>query len=67
VTPERVQADYHLTPIPSPDEPDPRLDPHTEPAYARSFATLAGSRRVTPVVGPVGDRSDDPDRERARP
>jgi alkaline phosphatase D len=60
VTPERAQADYHLTPTPSADEPDPRIAPDTEPRYSRSFQTLAGSRRVTAAAEPVGDRSDDP-------
>ena len=66
VTPERVQADYHLTPTPTADQPDPRVDRGTEPAYARSFSTLAGSRRVSAADGPVGERSDEPTRVRDR-
>jgi phosphodiesterase/alkaline phosphatase D-like protein len=60
VTPERVQADYFHTPVPTDVAPDPRVDPTVEPAYTRSFQTLAGSRRVTPAAGPVGPRADEP-------
>ena len=60
VTPDRVQADYYLTPAPSAAQPDPRIDPDVEPGYDRSFQTLAGSRRVSPAVGAVADRSDYP-------
>jgi phosphodiesterase/alkaline phosphatase D-like protein len=60
VTPDRVQADYYLTPVPTDARPDPRIDPAVTPVYARSFQTVAGSRRVTPATGPVGARSDDP-------
>lgn len=60
VTPERVQADWYLTPTPTDALPDPRVDPQVVPVYAHSFATLAGTRRVTPVAGPVGPRSDEP-------
>lgn len=60
VSPERVQADYHLTPTPSAEEPDPRIDPGTVPTYSRSFQTAAGSRRVSAADGPVGDRADEP-------
>ena len=66
VTPERVQADYHLTPTPTQEQPDPRVDPAVEPEYARSWQTLAGSRRVTAAVGPVGRRSDQPAEWRRR-
>jgi len=60
VTPDRVQADYHLTPRPTAAQPDPRIDPALEPAYAISWQTLAGSRRVSPATGPVGPRHDTP-------
>lgn len=60
VTPERVQADFHLTPTPTADQPDPRVDAGVEPTYARSWQTLAGSRRVSAATGPVGERSDHP-------
>ncbi|HEY5820730.1 MAG TPA: alkaline phosphatase D family protein [Propionibacteriaceae bacterium] len=60
VTPDRVQADYYLTPTPSADRPDPRVDPSAEPEYARSWQTKAGSRRVSAADGPVGGRSDKP-------
>lgn len=60
VTPERVQADYHHTPVPSSAQPDPRVEPTVEPAYARSYQTLAGSREVSTATGPVGTRSDQP-------
>ncbi|GAA2158411.1 alkaline phosphatase D [Humibacillus xanthopallidus] len=60
VTPERVQADYHHTPVPSSAKPDPRVDPAVLPAYTRSVQTLAGTRRLSGAVGPVGARSDEP-------
>ncbi|KGN30764.1 hypothetical protein N802_06035 [Knoellia sinensis KCTC 19936] len=60
VTPERVQVDYHHTPVPTSARPDPRIVPGLVPTYARSFQTLAGSRRATSAVGPVGPRSDRP-------
>src|SRR5262249_8800834 len=60
VTPERVQADYHHTPRPTAAQPDPRIDPALEPAYAISWQTLAGSRRISPATGPVGPRHDTP-------
>jgi phosphodiesterase/alkaline phosphatase D-like protein len=60
VTPERVQADYFLTPVPTEAQPDPRTDPTVVPAYARSWQTLAGTRRVSAATGPVGARSDFP-------
>ncbi len=60
VTPDRVQADFFLTPVPSDALPDPRVDATVVPVYTRSFQTLAGSRRVSPAAGPVGPRSDQP-------
>ncbi|GAB3678194.1 alkaline phosphatase D family protein [Angustibacter aerolatus] len=60
VTPERVQADFHLTPLPTSARPDPRVDPTALPAYATSWVTRAGSRRVVEGRGPVGARSDEP-------
>ncbi|GAA1431808.1 alkaline phosphatase D family protein [Microlunatus lacustris] len=67
VTPERVQADYHLTPEPTDERPDPRIDPTVEPVHARSWQTTAGSRRVSAAAGPVGERSDRPaERHRRR-
>ena len=42
VTPERVQADYHHTPVPTSAAPDPRVDPDVVPAYARSLQTAPG-------------------------
>ena len=60
VTPERVQADYHHTPVPSSANPEPRIDPDSMPAYARSLRTLAGTRRLSTASGPVGPRSDQP-------
>ena len=60
VTPERVQADYFLTPVPTDALPDPRVDPTVVPVYARSFQTVAGSRQVSAATGPVGPRSDTP-------
>jgi hypothetical protein len=60
LTPERVQADFYLTPVPTDQRPDPRVDPTVEPVYARSWQTRSGSRRISATVGPVGDRSDEP-------
>jgi phosphodiesterase/alkaline phosphatase D-like protein len=60
VTPQRVQADFHLTPTPTDALPDPRVNATVEPAYACSWQTLAGSRRVSPATGPVGPRCDRP-------
>ena len=60
VTPERVQADYHHTPVPTSAHPDPRVEQDVEPVYARSLRTLAGSRRLSAASGPVGPRSDQP-------
>lgn len=64
VTPERVQADYHLTPLPTSARPDPRLDRSALPTYATSYQTLAGTRAVVPAAGPVPARSDEPRRGR---
>lgn len=63
VTPERVQADFFHTPVPTTARPDPRVDPAVEPTYAISWQTRAGSRRVSRAIGPVGPRTDQP-RER---
>ena len=60
VTPERVQADFHHTPVPSSAAPDPRVDPQVVPTYARSLQTRAGTHRLTTASGPVGARSDGP-------
>ncbi|HET9022364.1 MAG TPA: alkaline phosphatase D family protein [Ornithinibacter sp.] len=60
VTPERVQVDYHHTPVPTSARPDPRVVPTIEPTYSRSLQTLAGSRRVTQATEQVGPRSDEP-------
>ena len=60
VTPERVQADYHHTPVPTSSQPDPRTVQTLLPTYSRSFQTLAGTRRVSSAAGPVGPRADRP-------
>jgi len=60
VTPQRVQADFHHTPVPTSASPDPRIDPNAMPVYAASMQTLAGSRRVSTASGPVGPRADEP-------
>jgi len=60
VTPERVQADFHLTPVPTTAQPDPRVVPGVLPTYATSWVTAAGTRRLAPGTGPVGRRSDSP-------
>ena len=66
VTPDRVHADFYLTPDPSEEQPDPRVDPATEPTYARSWQTLAGSRRLSAAAGPVGERADRPTERQPR-
>ncbi len=60
VTPDRVQADYYLTPPPTTAQPDPRVVPGVLPAYASSWQSVAGSRSVSAASGPVGARSDRP-------
>ena len=60
VTPERVQADYHHTPVPTSAAPDPRVNPAVVPSYVRSLQTLAGTHKLTAASGPVGARSDQP-------
>ena len=60
VTPARVQADYYLTSTPTDAQPDPRIDPAVTPTYARSFQTVAGTRKISAATGPVGPRSDSP-------
>lgn len=60
VTPDRVQADFYLTPVPTSARPDPRVDRDATPQYAVSWQTVAGSRQVSAAEGPVGPRSDRP-------
>ncbi|AKU15096.1 alkaline phosphatase D family protein [Luteipulveratus mongoliensis] len=60
VTPERVQADFHHTPVPTSAAPDPRVNAAVLPTYTRSFQTAAGSRRISAASGPVGPRNDHP-------
>ncbi|PPK63283.1 alkaline phosphatase D family protein [Actinokineospora auranticolor] len=60
VTRERVQADFHHTPVPSEAVPDPRTDPTTRPVFSSGWQTLAGTRTVVPAPGPIGPRSDEP-------
>jgi hypothetical protein len=60
VTPQRVQADFHLTPIPTDALPDPRVSATVEPSFRCSWQTRAGSRRVSAATGPVGPRADHP-------
>jgi len=60
VTPARVHADFYLTPTPSSAQPDPRLVRSIEPAYATSWQTLAGTRRVVPAASRLGARADEP-------
>ncbi|CAA9299363.1 MAG: putative alkaline phosphatase, partial [uncultured Friedmanniella sp.] len=66
VTPERVQADFYLTPTPTEADPDPRMAPDTRPGYRTSWQTRAGSRRLSAVNGPVGPRADEPRSPRRR-
>jgi phosphodiesterase/alkaline phosphatase D-like protein len=60
ITPERVQADFHHTPLPTSAMPNPVAVPTTRTAYVTSRQTLAGSRKLSPATGPVGSRSDEP-------
>ncbi|MCY7394794.1 MAG: alkaline phosphatase D family protein [Nocardioides sp.] len=60
VTPERVQADFHLTPTPTTAQPDPRIVPGVLPQYANSWVTTTGSRRVRPGTSRLQTRSDEP-------
>ncbi|MBA2388725.1 MAG: alkaline phosphatase D family protein [Geodermatophilaceae bacterium] len=60
VTPQRVQADFYHTPMPTVEQPDPRIDRRVLPAYSSSWQTLAGSRSVAPAASAVGPRSDEP-------
>ncbi len=60
VTPERVQADFHLTPVPTAARPDPRTDAQVLPVWASSWITVAGTRTLTAATGPVGPRADRP-------
>ena len=60
VTPDRVQGDWYLTPVPTSAQPDPRVVPTVEPAYASSWQSVSGSRRVTPATRRLGARSDKP-------
>ena len=60
VTPERVQADYYLTSVPTTAQPDPRVDPTAVPTYNTSWQTVAGTKKITPASGPVGKRSHRP-------
>jgi hypothetical protein len=53
-------AAANLTPVPTADRPDPRVDPPVEPIYASSWPTVSGSRRISPAAVPMGDRSDEP-------
>ena len=42
VTPERVQADYHHTPVPTSAAPDPRVDPAVVPDLRAQPADAGG-------------------------
>jgi phosphodiesterase/alkaline phosphatase D-like protein len=60
VTPERVQADFYLTPTPTSARPDPRIVQAVKPAYATSWQTLAGTRRVVAANTSLPSRADEP-------
>lgn len=60
VTPNRTQADFYLTPVPTTAQPDPRAVPGVLPQYAASWLTRAGSRRVVAEAGRLGARADEP-------
>lgn len=67
VTLERVQADFFVTPDPTPALVDPRTDPAVEPVYRASWQTLAGSRALSAPDVPIGERSDNPRESRRKP
>jgi alkaline phosphatase D len=60
VTPERVQADFYLTPTPTSAQPDPRVVRAVKPAYSTSWQTLAGSRQVVAASTVLAARADEP-------
>src|SRR5450631_2977093 len=60
VTPERVQADFYLTPTPTSAQPDPRVVQAVRPSYATSWQTLAGTRHVVAANTPLTSRADEP-------
>ncbi len=60
VTPERTQADFYLTPVPTSAQPDPRVVRSIVPTYATSWVTRAGSRHVVAAAGRLGPRADEP-------
>src|SRR5450631_1590353 len=60
VTPERVQADFYLTPTPTSAQPDPRVVQAVRPSYATSWQTLAGTRHVVAANTPLSSRADEP-------
>ncbi|MDX2341010.1 alkaline phosphatase D family protein [Micrococcus sp. M4NT] len=60
VTPERVQADWHPTPLPTAAVPDPRVVRGIEPVHAFSYVTRRGERTLRAAAGPVGRRADTP-------
>nr|WP_042191670.1 alkaline phosphatase D family protein [Kibdelosporangium sp. MJ126-NF4]CEL20217.1 putative alkaline phosphatase [Kibdelosporangium sp. MJ126-NF4]CTQ97442.1 putative alkaline phosphatase [Kibdelosporangium sp. MJ126-NF4] len=60
VTPERVQADFHHTAIPTSLQHDPRIDKNATTSHAISWQTLAGSHKLIPALTQVGPRSDEP-------
>jgi phosphodiesterase/alkaline phosphatase D-like protein len=60
VTPERVQADFYLTPTPTSAQPDPRVVQAVKPAYSTSWQTLAGTRQVVAASTLLAARADEP-------
>ena len=60
VTPDRVQADFYLTPVPTTAQPDPRIVKSVVPAYRTSWQTIAGSRQLTAATRRIGRRADEP-------
>jgi alkaline phosphatase D len=60
VNAERIQMDWWY--LRSQDSPQrPQHDPHAEPVHDRSWRVEAGTNRVAPADGPVGERLRDPD------
>lgn len=70
VTPERVQADYHHTPVPTSARPDPRTVPTVVPTYARRLPDSrgqpssharerSGRSALGPPPGRLGQREDE--------
>lgn len=54
----RVQVDYFHTMTPTPEEPNPRVNPQVVPEYDTSWQTRTGERVISEANGPLKNRSD---------